>query len=282
MHRLPVSSASGRVSGQLVEVEPGRRAPLLVLIHGGGCNSRYFDLPGFSVLQAALKRGFKVLLVDRPGHGLSPPGAGPAIASAAGAIRELVKDVSAAGVDEIFLIGHSIGGAVALTMAAERGGLRLRALAVSGIGDRPTREVRDWHDRARRGGLASEPPAELFFGPQGSYDWRGPAALRKSGEPWRMEDLEDAISGWPRRCAAILEKVDLPIHFRLAEHERVWEADPAALARIKGRLGNSPAADVAQLPAGGHLYEVHKRAPELIASQLEFLMDCRLGCSGEQ
>ena len=36
----------------------------------------------------------------------------------------------------------------------------------------------------------------------------------------------------------------------------------------------SPRVDAALLPEGGHVYEIHKRGPELIASQLDFLESC--------
>lgn len=273
-----VTSHNGRVSGHLFGRVEADAAPLLVLIHGGGCNSRYFDLPGFSVLRAARDQNLHVLLVDRPGHGLSPAGEGAPIEAAAREIAQLTREIARGR--PLFLIGHSIGGAVALTMAAADPGPRIAALAVSGIGDRPAPPVRDWYEAACRSGTVPEPRAQLFFGPQGSYDWRGPAALRKSAEPWQLGELEDTILAWPRRCPVLLGRIEAPVHVRLAEFEQIWEAGPYALARIRGLLGRSPAVDAAILPGGGHLYEVHRRAPELIASQLEFLMEFGAGSFG--
>ncbi|WP_190171352.1 alpha/beta fold hydrolase [Streptomyces mirabilis] len=43
--------------------------PLLVCLPGGGYNASYFDVPGYSLVDAARREGFPVVSLDRPGYG---------------------------------------------------------------------------------------------------------------------------------------------------------------------------------------------------------------------
>jgi pimeloyl-ACP methyl ester carboxylesterase len=167
------------------------------------------------------------------------------------------------------MIGHSIGGAVALTYAAQSGRPPLTALCVSGIGDRPTADVVGFSDQDPVGPTI-EPPAEWFFGPEGSYSWKGVMALRNAAEPWRADEVDDVIRAWPARWSDIVRAVTCPVHFRLAEFERIWETGVDVLHRITTAFTQTTL-DTALLPEGGHLYEIHKRGAELVDSQLTFV-----------
>jgi pimeloyl-ACP methyl ester carboxylesterase len=48
-------------------------APLVVAMHGGTCTSRYFDLPGYSLVQRGGSVGIPVIAIDRPGYGGTAP-----------------------------------------------------------------------------------------------------------------------------------------------------------------------------------------------------------------
>jgi pimeloyl-ACP methyl ester carboxylesterase len=269
-----VETRDGRLHGVLFEAAaPSDDAPLLVCIHGGGCDGRYFDLRGFSLVDRAAAAGFPVLLVDRPGHGRSPPsrsassiGSGAALV---GLLAGELLDGPLAG-RKVALIGHSIGAAVALTLAADHGGLALAGVSVSGVGDEPSTEAHRWLAEVRAGTAGHEPSADFFFGPDGSYDWRGPVALRRAGQPWRADEVMEVMEHWPRRFAAIARRIEVPVLFRLAEHERIWRHDAEALSRIQHRFAQASMLDVGLLPAGGHLYEIHKRGREFADEQLAF------------
>jgi len=274
--RKAIVTTDGQIGGILcVPAISAPDAPLLVCVHGGGCNGRYFDLKGASLVQEALRRNLPVLQVDRPGYGASAPpdgGVSP-IAHGAAAVHALIGTVRATMdvVDRpIAMIGHSIGAAVALTYAVQIGWRPLAALCVSGIGDRPSADVVGFADRKPMGSTI-EPPADWFFGPEGSYGWKGVMALRAAAEPWRADEVDDVIRDWPERWSGIARAVACPVHFRLAEFERIWETGPDALDRISTAFTRTKP-DAAILPEGGHLYELHKRGAELIASQLDFIM----------
>jgi pimeloyl-ACP methyl ester carboxylesterase len=269
-----VASSDRLTSGSLFPAADAGR-PLLVCLHGGGCNSGYFRIKGCSTLDRAIELGFSVLLVDRPGHGGNPEMEGDRpIARMGPVIRNFIDEVRHAHLaraDGIVMIGQSIGGAVALGIASERGEWPLRALALSGIGDLPAPVVRQWWSAPDPELAPADDTLSLFLGPEGSYGWQGPIALRSCSEPWRRAEVAEVVRAWPARWPDVAGGVDVPVHLRLAQHDRLWETGGNVVERMAAALSNAPAVDAALLPDGGHLYEIHKRGPELIESQLGFL-----------
>lgn len=85
--------------------------PPVVLVHGAGASSDDWPAP----LRAL--PGRRVLAVDLPGHGAAPGPAGASIAERAAAVEALLDE---AGIAAAVIAGHSMGGAVALTLALER------------------------------------------------------------------------------------------------------------------------------------------------------------------
>jgi pimeloyl-ACP methyl ester carboxylesterase len=253
-------------------------APLLLCIHGGGCNGGYFDIRGYSVAREAMVGGFDVLLVDRPGHGGSaPPRTANPISEAADLLPGHLAPIMGTRTSrDLVVIGHSIGGAVALTLAANAQ-LAVRGVAVSGIGRTPSDAAWAWlAGQADLKTTNPEPPPEFFFGPKDSYDWRGPIALRKVVETWRPDELSDVRVDWPTRFDVVAGMIDVPVAFHLAEHERIWRASAQDVADAAARFTRAPHVEAGVLPDGGHLYEIHKRGVELVALQLAFLKShCR-------
>ena len=61
-----------RVTG--IATGPGTQdTPLLVCLPGGSYTARYFDVPGFSLLDVADANGFTAIALDRPGYGGAIP-----------------------------------------------------------------------------------------------------------------------------------------------------------------------------------------------------------------
>jgi pimeloyl-ACP methyl ester carboxylesterase len=86
--------------------------PTLVFVHGSGMSARYW-----SAQLHAFAGSARVLAIDLPGHGESDAAATPGLAEYA--------DVTATVIDALggwpaLLIGHSLGGAVAITLATRR------------------------------------------------------------------------------------------------------------------------------------------------------------------
>jgi pimeloyl-ACP methyl ester carboxylesterase len=99
--------------------------PPLVLLHGGSLSAVVWA-PLFKLLP-----GRRLLAVDLPGHGLSDP-----VAYRRGGVRRhahgLIDDIfDALGLDEAPVVGHSLGGMLALWYAA-RGGERISSVVAIG------------------------------------------------------------------------------------------------------------------------------------------------------
>jgi pimeloyl-ACP methyl ester carboxylesterase len=97
-----------------------------VLIHGAGGNHLHWP--------AALRTlpGRRVFALDLPGHGGSP---GPGRRSIGEYARDVVDFLEARGIADAVLVGHSMGGAIALTLALEAPG-RVVGLGLVGTGAR--------------------------------------------------------------------------------------------------------------------------------------------------
>lgn len=93
------------------ESRPPDAAPLpLVLLHGAGGTHRHWaeelrSLPGR-----------RVIALDLPGHGASP---GPSLRSIPEYAQRVLSALDALGIPSAALAGHSMGGAIALTIALE-------------------------------------------------------------------------------------------------------------------------------------------------------------------
>lgn len=85
-------------------------APIMVLVHGAG-GSRLLWPPQLRRLPAAT-----VYTLDLPGHGRSGGGACDTIAGYAGAVVGFLDEV---GIERTVIAGHSMGGAIALTLALD-------------------------------------------------------------------------------------------------------------------------------------------------------------------
>lgn len=113
------------VSGQHIELAFTRREgslPVLVMLHGLGCSQRSFA----GVFQAAAVEGRAILKFDLPGFGDSalPEMFQCSLENHAAAAAALLDNL---GIKDLHLLGHSMGGAIALLMAPSLG-KRLKSL----------------------------------------------------------------------------------------------------------------------------------------------------------
>ena len=155
----------------------GSGAPL-VLLHGIGMSRRAWD-----PVIPLLARHFDVIAVDLPGFGESRlPGDGRCDAgSLATAVGELLDEL---GVDEPFLAGNSLGGWVALELAAQRPVSGMTLLSPAGV-------WREWSPRYCRISLrAARWMSRRLARPLSvMVRWRlGRIALlgQTHGRPWRL------------------------------------------------------------------------------------------------
>lgn len=100
------------VDGVTFHVHEQGAGPALLLIHGLGGQMRHFT---YGVVER-LARDFTVVTIDRPGSGYSvrAPGTPADLSTQAAAVAGLIEQLQ---LGSIVIVGHSLGGAVALTLA---------------------------------------------------------------------------------------------------------------------------------------------------------------------
>lgn len=105
-------------------------APPVVLVHGfaGDSRSSWID-PG--TMDALVRAGREVIAVDTRGHGLSDTPHDSTFYGETRMSRDLVELWDSLELDELDLVGHSMGAVVALITG---GDARIRRLVLSGIG----------------------------------------------------------------------------------------------------------------------------------------------------
>lgn len=111
---LPPEGCFIEVGGERIHYVEEGSGPALVMIHGlSGCgrNLTY-------ALSPRLREQFRVITLDRPGSGYSSrrPGARVDIPAQAGLIAELIDKLD---LDRPLVLGHSLGGALALSLALD-------------------------------------------------------------------------------------------------------------------------------------------------------------------
>lgn len=184
----PASERTTTSEGREIRYQVAGSGPTaLVFLHGWACDHSFWDHQ-----VAFFSRDYRVVTPDLAGHGGTPSGAdGVSIESLAEDVEAVVR---AESLDRVVLVGHSLGGVVALVTAA-----RLPGTAVGVVG------VDSLHDVEQR--LTSEMIDPIVEQLEGDY----PAAMRQLTAP-----LFDADDG------ALAESVIA----------RAQAADPAAMAAL--------------------------------------------------
>jgi len=265
----------------LVAEAPDTEEPkaVIVAIHGGGTTAVYFDCPGhpsFSLLRTGAAAGFTVVALDRPGYGSSAPypeamtRPEQRVNLAYGAVdRILGQRPRGAG---LFVMGHSGGCELTMRIAADERGGDLLGIELAGTG-------RHYHPAARemlKTATRERRPAglrELLWHPERLY----PAEMLTGvtvypGAP-AYEDL--MVSNWARQdFPALAPAVRVPVHFSIAEYERVWQTDDSALTEVAAMFSGAPRFIVHRQPEAGHNISLGHTAADYHATVLAFAEEC--------
>ena len=232
----------------------GADAPVLVFLHEGlGSVAMWRDFPA-RLCDAAGVRG---LVYSRPGYGRStprPPGEKWRPDFMHSQAREVLPALlSALGVDQPFLFGHSDGGSIALLYAAAfpaalRGAVVLAPhILVEDLSVRSIEKARDAYrqtDLPQKLARYHDDPDSAFWG--WNDIWLAPAF-----RDWSIEDEIAAI-----RCPLLaIQGLD---------------DEYGTLEQIRGIARRVPQAQLLEIPACGH--SPHKDQPEVvIAAVKEFI-----------
>lgn len=126
--RIEAASIAGRFppDGRFVELAGGRLhytdlpaaipgAPTLLMIHGASSN--HAELP--LALNAALNGRYRIISIDRPGHGWSDRIGGRDAASPAKQAALIAEAMKRIGAPRVIIVAHSMAGATALNLALD-------------------------------------------------------------------------------------------------------------------------------------------------------------------
>ncbi|WP_063761396.1 alpha/beta hydrolase [Streptomyces exfoliatus] len=251
----------------------------VVALHGAGMSGGYFDgsaHPDASLLGLGARLGYAVLAVDRPGYGDSAPvlPRGCDRQEQSALLRAALAEFAAthetgAG---MFLLGHSYGGMLALTAAADglasggtASGVPLLGVDVSGCGRRlavdPVPPEGSLRRTARHWGPLRCYPPDTF---RSSQTLVGPVPERERGDAGAWADLFPGVAA----------RVRVPVRLTFAAHEAWWRQDDAELAQLASAFTDAPRVLVERQPQAGHNISLGWAARAYHLRALAFAEDC--------
>ncbi|WP_405160952.1 alpha/beta fold hydrolase [Nocardia sp. NBC_01499] len=245
----------------------------IVALHGAGMSAGYFHgqaHPDLSLFEIATRLGYTVLSVDRPGYRMSADRLpeGQSVAEQAETVLAGIRDFTGRydiG-DGFFLLGHSLGAKVALTIgAADPAGLL--GVDVSGCGYRyvpmesvPGSRRRQW---IRHWGSLQLYPLNTF---------RSSSALISSPPPRELGD----VLGWTGRLAELAPRVRVPVRFTFAEFEGWWRHAEQDLAELRSLFAAAPRVSTERIPKAGHNISLGWAARTYHLQALAYFESCLL------
>jgi pimeloyl-ACP methyl ester carboxylesterase len=256
--------------------------PLVVAIHGGTYTSTYFDVPDFSLLDRAAALGIPILAIDRPSYAASTrvEDSESIILKNAEVLDTLIGELWNSygnGTAGIFLIGHSIGGATTIALAARQPSWPLLGIAISGCLLEVPKEA---------GGAWAALPDEylvdlpdelkdfLMFGPDWSYDAAMPLAGHVANAQVPKPELVDITGTWIENVRATAAKVTVPVHARQGEFDHLWITDEAQMAGFGAAFTSAPLVDAKLFRNAGHCIDFHRGSRAFQLDQLAFALGC--------
>lgn len=266
--------------GRIHAVERGSGPPL-VLLHGVT-----LALATWVHQLQDLADRYRVIAVDQRGHGLSVPGrdgfgAPPGTPPTVGGVRRLSRDLGrvmeALGVDQALLVGHSMGGMVALDYLLDGGRDAERAVAgvaLVATSGGPYSRLPGWHRLmevtgpvssrglllAERIGLAQLPSRDLrwwagriAFGPEAPpAEVRFVESMTSATPPATLAGLLPAVAGFD--VSRRLGDVPVPALVVVGSHDRL--TPPRHARALAAAL---PRAELVELPRSGHMPMLERR-----------------------
>lgn len=83
------------------------------------------------------------------------------------------------------------------------------------------------------------------------------------------------VSDWARQdFPALAPAVRVPVHFSIAEYEKVWQTDTSAMAEIEAMFTGAPRFTIHRQPEAGHNISLGHTAPEYHQCVFAFVDEC--------
>jgi pimeloyl-ACP methyl ester carboxylesterase len=273
-------SISGRE--RLAGKDTAADIPLVIAIPGGTYTSRYFDVPGYSLLEHAAVSGIPVIAIDRPGYGNSTPLPPPesTIAGNAARLDDAIGQIwkrAGNGASGIVLIGHSIGGAVTVEIASRRPAWPLLGIAVSGVGLlTPPKDAETYAalPDIPMIELPSQVKDQMMFGPSWTFSSDMPGRSHLADAPVPRAELIDITGTWSTRVRALAARVTVPVHYRQAAFDPLWIVDAEQVSGFGAAFSASPSVDARVFESAGHCIDFHRLGLAFHLEQLAFALRC--------
>lgn len=275
-HPISLSTPLGTVSG--IEERGDAGSPLIVCIPGGSYNSRYFDVKGHSLLAAAHDEGLSIVALDRPGYQGSDPLEGDVTFAKnasvlIAAVTELWKEYadSAPGV---VLIGHSMGGAIAIHMAGQPHPWPLLGISATSIHtDAPEAVTQAWNSAPADASIpfSKEQRIQFMYGPDGTYDPAVVDDAEVSTDLVPVAELLEVVGRWTTDFPGLASLVTVPVHYALAEHEQLWISTDEGVKAFADAFTASPSVTAERVIGSGHNLDHHRDFAAFHARQLDFV-----------
>ncbi|MBI5015772.1 MAG: alpha/beta hydrolase [Deltaproteobacteria bacterium] len=235
---------------------PDRRGRALALVHGAGGNHTLWG----AVVASLRKRGVPAVALDLPGHGTRPGPAAASVAELADATEALLAE---AGATRYAVAGHSLGGAIALTLAV-RGPPGLTGVGAVSTGARLPVDPRILRGARDAFACTVDNLAKFLFARGTAQETiQQAAAMMAAAGP-------EALFADFSACAAYGLSVEELARVRLPAEVVCGEVDVLTPLPLSEELAAAlPLARLTRLPGVGHLPLIE--APEAVAKVLESL-----------
>lgn len=240
-------AASVEIDGRRINyLQVGQDGPAVVFIHGYGG-----DLNNWMFNQPALADKHRTFALDLPGHGASGKAVGD------GSLQMMIDTVrtflDAVGLDQAHLVGHSLGGAIAIGVAAAAPGkvASLTLISPAGLGPEISMEyINGFIGASRRNDM--KPVLQMLFGDPELVTREMVNELLKFK---RLDGVEDALKAVASSVFAggrqstllrdALAGIKVPVQIIWGEQDRILP--PAHADGLPG------GASVRKVPAVGHM-----------------------------
>ena len=236
--------------GAIRYLQQGADGSAVVFIHGFGG-----DLDSWMFNQPEIAARHRTYAIDLPGHG------GSTKDLREGSLAELADAIEAAlqklGLDHWHLVGHSLGGAVALELATRQPQpcRSLTLIAAAGLGERINGDYIDSFIGAQRSRDIQRCLANLFADPKSATRDMAEAVAKYK----RLDGVEDALRKIEQSCFSDgFQRIAL--HDRLAALScpvlAVWGAQDAILS--PATLASLPGAETHLVDQAGHMPQMEQ------------------------
>jgi pimeloyl-ACP methyl ester carboxylesterase len=279
-----VLQGEGRQVSGLATVGRERGRPLLIALHGGGYNARYFDVPATSFLERCESAGYPAVALDRPGYGSSTPfGYGElSYAASAEVLSAAILDLwgqYGAGCPGVVLVGHSMGGAIACHIASRPGSWPLLGISMTGIAHEPPPGAGAVLDHVPADQPVIFPPdaiAGVMYGPAWTFAPGTPEAATLAVSPMPRPELVEVYDRWIEQAPALASKITIPVQAGLAEFDHFWIPGKSTVDGFAALFTASPHVEADVLRSTGHNVEHHYLAEAWHRRVLAFTDLCAL------